>query len=326
MKLPRRQFLHLAAAAAAFSAASRTAWSQSYPARQVRAIVPFAPGGLTDVFARLAAQKLSEHFGKQFYVENIAGGSGNIGTSHAARAAPDGYTILFAYTSHVVNPSVFSKVPYHPVKDFAAVTLAVSSATVLSINPSVPAKTVKELVALIKANPGKYNIASPGAGTTTHLTGEQFRTSLALDVAQVPFGGAGPAIASVIAGHTQIIFSAVASAAAQIKSGQLRPLAVTGKTRSAMLPDVPTTTEAGYPHIEGDGWVGVLVPARTPNEIISLLHREMVKIIALPDVKERLPTLGFEPIGNTPEEFDAQIKMEVDRWAKIVRDANIKTE
>jgi tripartite-type tricarboxylate transporter receptor subunit TctC len=233
---------------------------------------------------------------------------------------------MFAYTSHVVNPSVFAKIPYHPVKDFAPVTLAVGSATVLSVNPSLPARTVKELVALIKANPGKYNIASPGAGATTHLTGEQFRTSLALDLAQVPFNGAGPAIASVIAGHTQIMFSAVASAASQIKAGQLRPLAVTGKTRSAILPEVPTTTEAGYPDIEGDGWVGVLVPAGTPKEIITSLHREMVRIIALPDMKERLPTLGFEPIGNTPEEFEAQIKAEIEKWARIVRDANVKTQ
>ena len=323
MKLPRRQFIHLAAGAAALP---RVALAQAYPARAVRVIVPFAPGGLTDVFARLAAQKLTEHFGRQFYVENISGASGNIGTGQAARSAPDGYTLLFAYTSHVVNPSVFAKIPYHPVKDFAPVTLAVGSATVLSVNPSLPARTVKELVALIKANPGKYNIASPGAGATTHLTGEQFRASLALDLAQVPFNGAGPAIASVIAGHTQIMFSAVASAASQIKAGQLRPLAVTGKTRSAILPEVPTTTEAGYPDIEGDGWVGVLVPAGTPKEIITTLHREMVRIIALPDMKERLPTLGFEPIGNTPEEFEAQIKAEIEKWARIVRDANVKTQ
>src|SRR5262249_47119839 len=167
MKLPRREFLHLATGAAALPAVLRVAWAQAYPARAVRVIVPFAPGGLTDVFARLAAQKLTEHFGRQFYVENISGASGNIGTGQAARSAPDGYTLLFAYTSHVVNPSVFAKIPYHPVKDFAPVTLAVGSATVLSVNPSLPARTVKELVALIKANPGKYNIASPGAGATT---------------------------------------------------------------------------------------------------------------------------------------------------------------
>src|SRR5262249_44232794 len=299
MKLLRRKFVHLAAGAAVLPVAAHVARAQAYPARAVRVIVPFAPGGLTDVFARLAAQKLTEHFGRQFYVENISGGSGNIGTGQAARSTPDGYTLLFAYTSHVVNPSVFAKIPYHPIKDFAPVTLAVGSATVLSVNPSLPAGTVKELVALIRANPGKYNIASPGAGTTTLLTGEQFRTSLALDLAQVPFNGAGPAIASVIAGHTQIMFSAVASAASQIKAGQLRPLAVTGKTRSAILPEVPTTTEAGYPDIEGDGWVGVLVPAGTPTETITSRPRGRVRILALRDMKERLPTLGFEPIGNT---------------------------
>src|SRR5262245_60668158 len=302
MKFPRRrQFLQLAAGAAALPAVSRIAWAQAYPARPVRIIVPFAPSGATDIFARLAAQKLSEHLGKQFYVENIPGASGNIGTGQAARAAPDGYTVLFAFSTHVVNPSLFTKIPYDPYKDFEPVTLAVTSTTVLSVNPSVPAKTVKELVDLIKANPGKYNFASPAAGSQAHLVGEQLRMSLALDLVHIPYNGAGPSLAAVVAGHSPIGVSTLAPAEPPLKVGAWRPLAVTSKTRSEILPDVPTMTDAGYPDIEGDGWVGVLVPASTPKDIVTLLHREIVGIIAWPDMKERLLTLGFETVGSTPD-------------------------
>jgi tripartite-type tricarboxylate transporter receptor subunit TctC len=330
MELPRRRFLGLAGVAAALPAvspmASMQARAQSYPARPVRMIVPFAPGGPTDVFARLIAQKLSENLGKQFYIDNVAGATGNVGTGQAAKAAPDGYTVLFAFSSYVVNPTLFEKVPYDPHKDFDPVTLAVSSTTVLSVNPSVPAKTVKELVELIRAGTSKYSYATGGAGSQTHLAGEQFRLSLGLDLVHVPFNGGGPAIAAVVAGHTPIGFNALTPAVPQIKDGRLRALAITSKTRSQSMPDVPTMTEAGYPDIQGDTWVGILVPAGTPKDIVALLQRETAKIIALPDVKERLATLGFEPVASTPEEFGKHISAEIELWGKVIRAANIKAQ
>jgi tripartite-type tricarboxylate transporter receptor subunit TctC len=326
MKIRRRRFLHLAACAAALSSAPRNAWAQTYPARPVRLIVAFAPGGVTDTFARLMGQKLSERLGQQFFVENITGATGNIGTGLAAKAAPDGYTLLFAFSSYVVNPTLFNRIPYDPYKDFEPVTLAVTSTTVVTIHPSVPAKTVKDLVALIRANPGKYSYASAGAGTQAHLAGEQFRLSLGLDLVHVPFNGGGPAIAAVVGGHTPIGFSSPAASIPQIKEGNVRALAITSKTRSQILPDVPTMTEAGYPEIEGDSWVGVLVPAGTPKDIISLLHRDIVTIIALPDMKSRLGELGYDLIGSTPEEFATRIKVEIENWAKVIRAANIKAE
>jgi tripartite-type tricarboxylate transporter receptor subunit TctC len=326
MKLPRRRVLHLAAGAAGLPAVSGIAWSQTYPTRPVRAIVAFAPGGVTDTFARLMAQKLSEHLGKQFYVENITGATGNIGTGQAAKAAPDGYTLLFAFSSYVVNPTLFDKVPYDPYKDFEPVTLAVTSTTVVAVHPSVPAKTIKDLVALVRANPGKYSYSSAGAGTQAHLAGEQFRLSLGLDLVHIPFNGGGPAIAAVVGGHTPIGFSSPAASIPQIKEGNVRALAITSKRRSQILPDVPTMAEAGYPEIEGDSWVGVLVPAGTPKDIISLLNHEIVKIIALPDMKARLGELGYDPVGSTPEEFAARIKVEIEMWRKVIRAAKIKAE
>jgi len=199
----RRRFLHLLAGAAALSAAPNGARAQAWPTRPVRIIVPFQPGGSTDIFARLAAQKLSEHFGKQFYIENVAGATGNVGTAQAARAAPDGHTLLIAFSSYVVNPTLFAKLPFDPDKDLAPVTLAVASTNVITVHPSLPARNLKELVALIKSNPGKYSFASGGVGTQAHLLGEMLRLSLALDLVHVPFNGAGPAIASAVAGHTR---------------------------------------------------------------------------------------------------------------------------
>jgi tripartite-type tricarboxylate transporter receptor subunit TctC len=326
MKIPRRRFLHLAAGAAMVPSVSRNARAQAYPTRPVRLIVAFAPGGVTDTFARLMAQKLGEHLGQQFFVENIAGATGNIGTGQAARAAPDGYTLLFAFSSYVVNPTLFNKVPYDPYKDFEPVTLAVSSTTVLTVHPAVPAKSVSELVALIRANVGKYSFASAGAGTQAHLAGEQFRLSLGLDLVHVPYNGGGPAIAAVVGGHTPIGFSSPAASIPQIKEGNVRALAITRKTRSQILPDVPTMTEAGYPEIGGDSWVGVLVPAGTPKGIIGLLNREVVKIVMAADMKARLEELGYDPVASTPEEFAIRIKVEIETWAKVIRAAHIKTE
>jgi tripartite-type tricarboxylate transporter receptor subunit TctC len=292
----------------------------------VRIIVPFQPGGSTDIFARLAAQKLTEHFGKQFYVENVAGATGNVGTAQAARAAPDGHTLLIAFSSYVVNPTLFAKLPFDPDKDFAPVTLAVAAPNLVTVNPSLPARDLKELVALIKANPGKYTYTSGGVGTQAHLLAEMLRLSQALDIVHVPFNGAAPAIASAMAGHTPIAWATIASAKQALEAGQLRALAVASKRRSQLLSDVPTTAEAGYPDIQGDSWVGLLAPAGTPNEIIGAVQREIAAIIALPDVKERLPALGFEAVASAPEEFAIRIKVETEMWGKVIRAANIKPE
>ena len=320
----RRQFLRLAAGTAALSTLPRVAWPQAYPARPVRVIVPYAPGGQTDVLARLIAQKLSEQFGKQFYVENILGASGNIGTGQAARAAPDGYTILIAFTTFAINPAFFEKAPYDPAKDFDAVTLAAASTTVLLVNASVPVKSVDELVDLVRANPGKYSFASPGVGTPPHLLGEQFRLSLSLDLVHVPFNGLGPQTTSVVAGHTPIAFGGLASAEPHIRDGRLRVLAVLSKTRSRILPDVPTMTESGYRDMEADSWVGVLVPAKTPKEMIAMLNRAIVDIVAAPEMQKHLAVLGYDAVGSTPEDFAARIKVDTEKWANVIRAANIK--
>jgi tripartite-type tricarboxylate transporter receptor subunit TctC len=326
MTRTRRQVLQSATAALAGLVVPVTVLAQTYPTRPVRMIVPFPPGGPTDVCARLIAQKLSDAFGKQFYVENVSGASGNIGTGQAARAAPDGSTILITVNTHVINPTLFAKVPYDAYKDFEPVTLAVGFASGLVVHPSLPARTVGELVALIKANPGKYSFGSPGLGTPSHLLGEQLRLSLDLDLVHVPFAGSGPAINSVVAGHTPIGIAALATAAPQIAAGTLRALAVMSKMRSRALPDLPTMTEAGFADLDGDGWVGALVPAGTPKDIVALLHQEIVKVIALPDMAERLAVIGLDPIGSTPQEFAMQIQAETEKWAKVIKAANLKAE
>jgi len=325
-KPARRKFLRLIVGAAALPALARSALAQTYPSRPVRLIVAFAPGGPTDVFARLIAQKFSAEFGKQFYVENVGGGAGNIGTAQAAKAAPDGYTILLNVSAFVTNPAFLSKAPYDPIKDFAPVALPVASAIALLVHPSVPAKTLAELVALIRANPGTYSYATGGAGAQPHLTFEQFRVSLGLDVVHVPFTGAGPAVAAVVAGQVPIGISSLPPAVPQIREGNLRALALTSKSRSQKLPDIPTAAEAGYPILEGDQWLGVFVPATTPEEIITLLHRKIVEFVAQPDMKERLEALDFYPVESTPKEFAERIKIELNTWRQVIQAAHIKAE
>jgi tripartite-type tricarboxylate transporter receptor subunit TctC len=325
MKLVRRHLLSLAGAAAADLAAPQWTWAQSYPARPVRLIVPYAAGGPTDVFARIVAQKLSDSLGKQFYVENVVGASGNIGIGRGAKAAADGYTMLIVPTNYVVNPALFGTVPYDAMKDFDPVTLAVTSPMIISVHPSLP-RSVSELIALIKANPGKYSYASGGTGSPGHLVGEQFRIQLGLDLVHVPFQSAGLAVQSAIGNHTPICIVSPAPTVPQVRDGKLSALAVTRKVRSQALPNIPTMAESGYPDIEGENWFGFIAPAGTPKEIVALLHREIVKLGTLPDVTEKLNALGFEPVGSTPDEFAAQIKRELPKWAKLVRDANIKAE
>jgi tripartite-type tricarboxylate transporter receptor subunit TctC len=303
-----------------------SAFAQQYPSKNVRIIVPFAAGGPTDVVARLVAQKLSEKLGQQFVIENMTGAGGNIGMGHAAKAEGDGYTILFVSSSFVVNPSLYAKVPYDAEKDFIPVTKAGAAPNALIVNPVIPSKTVKELVELIKANPGKYSIASPGMGTTPSLSIELFRQTFGLsDLVVVPFQGGNPAIQSVVAGHTPISFQAVPPAAQLIKDGKLRALALTAKERSTTLPDVPTLDELGIKGQEAETMQGILVPAGTPKPIVELLQREIVAIIAMPDVKARMQSLGIEPEGISSAEFAAYIKADMAKWKKVIRDAKIPT-
>lgn len=326
MKLLRRQLLSLAAIAAALSAVSPNAWAQSYPAKPVRVVVPFAPGGPTDIFARLVAQKLSEQLGKQFYIENIGGASGSIGTAQVAKAPPDGHTILFNVSSFAINPVFFGKVPYDPFKDFEPITLAATNDVVIVVHPSVPARTFAELVAVIKTGPVKFAFSSGGTGAVTHLMGEQLKLSLGLDLVHVPYNGAGPAIAAVVAGHVPMSISSTPPAMAHIAEGRLRAIAVTGKMRSQSLPDVPTMGEAGYPATEGEQWIGVFAPAGTPKDIIAVLNREIAKALTSPDIKERFAVMGFAPVASSPEEFASLIRSDMDKWGQVIRAANLKPD
>lgn len=314
----------------AFCAAALLAGSclaQAWPTRPARMIVPFAPGGPTDVMARILGQKYTESLGQAFVIENRAGAGGNIGMGAAAKAPPDGYTVLVSSSSYVVNPSLYAKVPYDPYKDFAPVTLAAASPNVLTVHPSVPAKSVQELIALIRSASGKYNnYAQPGTGTTPHLSGELFKLTFKLDIVNVPFNGAGPAITSTVAGQTPIAFTALPPTTPHVKSGALRALGVTSHKRSVALPDVPTMAEAGISGQEAETMQGIFVPAGTPRGIIDRLHRETARIVALRDVREKLLALGFDPIASTPEEFASYIKVEIAKWAKVVKEANIKVD
>jgi tripartite-type tricarboxylate transporter receptor subunit TctC len=293
----------------------------AYPDRPVKIIVPFAPAGVTDIIARIVADKLSINLGQRYYVENRGGAGGNTGTAAVATAPPDGYTLLITGSGLVVNPSLFLNPGYDAVQDFAPISLIAVSPNVITVHPSVPAHSIRELIALIKANPGKYSYATAG-----HLTGEMFRTAHSLDLPAVRFRSAGPAILSTISGHTPIAITALAPATPQIKEGKLRGLMVTSEKRVRALPDVPTAAEAGLAGQENYTLTGMLAPAGTPKEIVDLIHAEIVKIVAMPDVHRRLDDLGFELIANSPDEFAARIKIELEWWAKVIRDAKIKPE
>jgi tripartite-type tricarboxylate transporter receptor subunit TctC len=301
-------------------------WAQGYPNRPVRVVVGFPAGGPTDVIARLVSQKLSDSLGQQFFVENIGGAGGNIASGQVARATPDGYTIMAISTGFMVNPSLYAKVPYDPIKDFSAVTLVAVSPNVVVVNPQVPAKTLPELVQLIRDNPGKYSYAGPGVGSTPHLGGELFRLTYKLDLVHVPFTGAAPAVQATAGGHTPIAFTALPSSLAAIQSGQVRAIGIAAAERSAELPDVPTFTEQGVTGQDADTLTGIVAPASTPKEIVELLSREIAKSVAQPDLAERLAKLGFKPVANTPDEFAARIKLELEKWGKVVRDAKLRIE
>jgi tripartite-type tricarboxylate transporter receptor subunit TctC len=316
----------LGCAVTLIAATNSLAQDTTYPSRPVRLVAPFAPGGPVDAVARVLAPKLSESFGQQFYVENHPGGSGNIGTALVAKAPPDGHTILVISSSLVVNPSLFAKLGFDTFVDLAPVSLIGESPQVLLVNPSVPATTLVELIALVKAIPGKYSYAHAGLGTPGYLAGEMLKQAFGLDMVAVSFNGGGPAMTATIGGHTPVLYTSISTAAAHIKQGTVRALAVTGAQRSPALPEVPTLAEAGAPGQESEIILGTLVPAATPAPIVDRLHRELVKIVTMSEVRERLTALGFEPIASTPHEFSERIKQEVGKWAKVIEAAGIKAQ
>lgn len=325
MKLNRRDFLSTSAVMLGGAIVGQLAWSEAaYPSRAVRIVVPFSPGGVVDVTARLVAPKLSQRMGQQFYVENVPGGASNIGTEQVARAKPDGYTLLCTAPIFVINPAFKEKSPYAPKHDFEPVTLLCTTAVLLTINPKVLAQSVEDLAALIKKSPGSFSYASPGVGTPPHLVGEMFRIALGLDLAHIPYKSGGEALAATIAGHTPLCFGAVGVAVPQIKAGTVRAIVVASTQRSSSLPAIPTMQEAGYPDIAGEVWAGLLAPAQTPNEIVTALHRNVKLTLTERDVKDRFARLGFDVVGSAPNDFRAQISTELARYKKVVQAAGIK--
>ena len=323
MTVVRRQVLRLAGGAWAAGLVSRQAHAQAYPTRPVRVIVTTGPGGQGDTTARLVAAKLTESLGQSFYIENMPGGGGNIAMAATARAAPDGYTILAATSNIVTNISLYPKISYDPYKDFDPISLMCSSPHVLVVHPSIPAATVSDLVALAKASPGKFSYASAGRGTPAHLAGELFKLAFAVDITHVPFNGGGPASASTLGGHVPIAVSALPTAVTYIRGGQLRALGMFSSKRASALPDVPTMKEATGHDLPADIVNGFIAPAGLPKPIIEFLHRETVKVLSAPDTREKLATMGFDPVASTPEEFAQWIRTEIVRWGKVIRDANI---
>jgi len=307
--------------------AQRFAGVESYPTKPVKVIVPRPPGNANDLIARVLVQKLSTSTGGQFYVENLPAGGGIVGMATAATAQADGHTILAANQDLIVHPLVKGKVPYDPFTSFAPVSLLASAPEVIVVHPSVPAKNIGELIALLKANPGKYSYASPGHGTSPHVACERlFKVTHGVDAVHVPFPGGGQAVQSTVAGHTAILHITLPLIAQHIKDGSLRALALASSTRSPLFPDLPTLEEAGVPNHEVAFWVGLLVPAGTPSSRIDALHHHITNVQSLAEVKERFASIGFEPVGSTPDEFAAYLKRESAEWARVVREARINID
>ena len=317
----------LFASTAALAQSASTGSGQAYPDKAVRMVVPFAAGaGSNDIMARLVAQKLSDNFGQQVVVDNRPGASGIIGTDIVAKAQPDGYTVLMMSLTLTVNPSLFKKLPYNTEKDLTPVTAVASAPLMLVTHPSLPVKSVREFIAYAKANPGKLNFGSGGPGTTPHLAGEMLKTMAGIQVIHVPYKGGAPALADLVGGQIQFMCENIPGTLPFVKAGRLRALAITDTKRSPLLPEMPTLDESGLKGYEIVGWNGLFVPAGTPPAIVNKLHAAVVKALALPDVRERLATMGADGIGNTPQQFTAFIKSEIAKWAKVVKDAGIRIE
>lgn len=300
--------------------------ADAYPSKPVRLILPFPPGGGTDILGRLIAERLSASLGQPVVVENRGGAGGNVGAEAAARAAPDGYTLLLAATTLAISPSLYAKLGFDPVRDFAPISLVATVPNVMVTHPSVPAQTLQEFIALAKAKPGAMNFGSGGSGTSNHLGGELFNIVAGVKLVHVPYKGVNLAMNDVLAGNVQLVLIGIPAAAPNIKSGKLRALAVLARERSAALPDVPTAAQAGLPDLDVTTWYGVLAPGATPRPIVARLNGELVRIMHSPELKERLATMATEPRTSSPEEFAAYIKEEMARWGEVVRKTGIKAE
>lgn len=311
-------------AGAGFAAGDLAA--QPYPSKPIRVIDAYPPGGSTDVVARIIAAKFQESTGQPWIVDNRAGAQGIIGTEFVARAAPDGYTLLMFTGAHTVHPSIYAKMPYDLLRDFAPVTLTSATTNLLVVHPTVPAKSVKELIALAKAKPGLFNYSSAGTGSTTHMATELFKSMARVDFLHIPYKGSAPAVLDLVGGHVDLMFAPLPVMLPHIKSGRVRPLAVATAKRSGAIPEIPTVAEAGLPGFEATNSVGVLAPAATPRDIIAKLNAEIVRILRLPEIRERLLGLGAEPVANSPEQFAAFLKEDIARWAKVVKDAKIPVQ
>jgi tripartite-type tricarboxylate transporter receptor subunit TctC len=325
MKLPRRQFLHLAAGAAAMPALTRAAWAQTYPARPVHVIAGFAAGGGVDITARLIGQWLSDRLGQTFVIENRPGAGGNIGTEVVANAAPDGYTLLLATVPNAVNATLYEKLNFNFIRDIAPIGGIIRVPQVVLVHPSVPAKTVPEFIAYAKANPGKVNMASAGNGSAPHMAGELFNVMAGVTLVHVPYRGQGPALTDLLGGQVQVLFATTPGTTDYIKTGKLRALAVTTAARAEVLPDVPTVGEY-VPGYEASQWYGLAAPRNTPSEIVDRLNKEINAALADPKMKARFADIGGEPLTGAPAAFGSLIAAETEKWGKVVRAAGLKPE
>ncbi len=325
MNNPRALLSTAASLVCAMLALANPAAAQDYPTRPVRLVIPFPPGGSNDVVGRLIAMHLAERLGKQVVVDNRGGAGGVIGTEVVAKSPADGYTLLVISMAHAVNPWLY-KLTYDPIKDFAPIALLAKGANVLVVHPSLPVKTVKDLIDLAKAKPGQLNFASSGNGTSIHLAGELFKTMAGVSMVHVPYKGSAPAIADLLGGQVSCMFDNMPSSLPHIKAGKLRAIAVTSARRSPAMPELPTIAEAGLPGYEAASWFGLLAPAGTPREIVTKLNHTIVESLKTPEMKERLSSQGAEPVGDSPEEFAAYIRSEIAKWAKVVKASGAKLD
>ena len=304
---------------------ARAADAKTYPNKPLRIIVPFAPGGGSDFVARIIGQKLSENWSQAVVVENRGGASTTIGTDMVAKALPDGYTLGIVTAEHAIVPSIFKQMSYHPLKDFAPITQTVTQTYIMVINPAIPATSVKEVISFIKSKNGAFNFGTAN-WSVGHLAGELFKLRTGVEMTHIPYKGGGLVVIDLIGGQISLMFATPPTVMPNIKAGKIRAIAITSTQRSRLMPELPTVAESGLPGFEATGWNGFLVPARTPREIVAKLNQEMVKVLALPDVQERMTRAGVETVGGTPEQFAALIARETAKWAKVVKDANLNTE